>query len=282
MAQAPSTEVAVVGAGPAGPAAALALAAMGAQVVIAAPAPNPARAKADVRTTALMRSSVELLKNLGVWHRCSQSSALIRGVRIIDDRGGLLRAPEVLFRAEEAELADFGANIPNCELNAALLSAAAEHARLEWLATSAVLKITPAEGYLTLDLAEGGQLRATLLAAADGRNSLARSAAGISMHSWTYGQEAIVATVQHARPHDAIATELHRRGGPLTTVPLPGDASSLVWVEACAEAARIADLDEQRFALELGLRLRGLLGGLGGVGPRSRYPLSGLAASRMG
>ena len=69
-----------------------------------------------------------------------------------------------LFRAEEADLSDFGANIPNCQLNAALLSAAAEHPRLEWLATSAVLNITPAEGYLTLDLAEGGQLRATLLA----------------------------------------------------------------------------------------------------------------------
>ena len=32
----------------------------------------------------------------------------------------------------------------------------------------------------------------------------------------------------------AISTELHRRAGPLTVVPLPGGASSLVWVENAA------------------------------------------------
>jgi hypothetical protein len=53
--------------------------------------------------------------------------------------------------------------------------------------------------------------------------------AGIATHTWTYDQAAIAATFGHTRPHTAITTELHRRAGPLTTVPLPGDTSSLVW-----------------------------------------------------
>ena len=65
----------MVGAGPAGLAAALSLAALGAEVVIAAPGHDPARAEADRRTTALLRSSVELLKNLAVWQRCGHESA---------------------------------------------------------------------------------------------------------------------------------------------------------------------------------------------------------------
>ena len=48
----------------------------------------------------------------------------MQGVRIVDDRGGLLRAPEVLFKAEELGLASFGANIANSALNAALFAAA--------------------------------------------------------------------------------------------------------------------------------------------------------------
>src|SRR5262245_55366507 len=116
MAQSPMAEVVVVGAGPAGLAAALALAALGAEVVIAAPAYDPARTETDRRTTALLLGSVELLKNLGVWHRCGSDCAPVRGVRIVDDRGGLLRAPEVLFKAEELGLASFGANIANSVL----------------------------------------------------------------------------------------------------------------------------------------------------------------------
>jgi 2-octaprenyl-6-methoxyphenol hydroxylase len=282
MTQALQTEVAVVGAGPAGLAAALALAACGAQVAVAAPAYDPAHTGADGRTTALMRSSVELLKNLGVWQRCNHAAAPIRGVRIVDDRGGLLRAPEVLFRAEELGLTDFGANMPNSELNAALFAAARQTPGLNWLPTSAVLKVAPAEGCVTLEVSEGGSLTAMLVVAADGRNSLARKAAGIETSSWTYGQAALVANVRHKRSHGAVATELHRRAGPLTTVPLSGEASSLVWVEACAESARLAGLDEPQFRVELGLRLRGLLGALGDIGPRTSYPLSGLAAAHMG
>jgi 2-octaprenyl-6-methoxyphenol hydroxylase len=282
MTHALTTEVAVVGAGPAGLAAALALAASGAQVAVAAPAYDPARTQADGRTTALMRSSVELLKNLDVWQRCSHAAAPIRGVRIVDDRGGLLRAPEVLFRAEELELADFGANMPNSELNAALLAAARETPGLDWLPTSAVVKVAHAGDRVALDFDEGGSLTAMLVVAADGRNSLARKAAGIATKSWTYGQAAIVANVRHKRSHGAIATELHRRSGPLTMVPLSAHASSLVWVEASAESARLASLDEPQFRGELGLRLRGLLGALGDIGPRASYPLSGLTAARMG
>jgi 2-polyprenyl-6-methoxyphenol hydroxylase-like FAD-dependent oxidoreductase len=53
-------QVAVIGAGPAGLAAALSLGAAGIDVVVAAPAPSRS-ALADPRTTALLMPSVELL-----------------------------------------------------------------------------------------------------------------------------------------------------------------------------------------------------------------------------
>ncbi len=282
MAHAQKSEAVVIGAGPAGLTAALALAALGAEVVVAAPAYDPTRAEADRRTSALLQSSLEMLKNLGVWESCRAHGAALEGVRIVDDRGGLLRAPEILFRAQELGLPSFGANIANSALNAALYAAVRCAPRLRWQPTSGVVKVEPGQTSVRVELAEGGALTAALAVAADGRHSITRAAAGIATRTWNYNQAAVAATFGHTRPHGGITTELHRRAGPLTTVPLRGEASSLVWVEAPAEAGRLAQLEERSFCCELAQRLQGLLGSLTSVGPRALYPLAGLSAVRMG
>ena len=275
------TDAVVIGAGPAGLTAALALRAVGIEVVIAAPAYDRTRAEADRRTTALLPSSVELLKNLGVWQNCEHRSAALEGVRIVDDSGGLVRAPEVLFKAQELGLPNFGGNVGNAVLSAALYARASTADGLGWLPTSAVVKVEPAQKAVKIELAEGRAIKAALAVAADGRASIARTAAGIATRTWTYSQTAIAATFHHSRPHGGVTTELHRRAGPLTTVPLPGNASSLVWVEEPAQAAYLAALDDTAFLAELASRLQGLLGSLSDVGPRGVHSLSGLGASRM-
>src|SRR5215813_8063281 len=58
-------ETAVIGAGPTGLVAALALARMGVDVALVGP--PAASAAADQRTTALVGPSIELLRNVGVW-----------------------------------------------------------------------------------------------------------------------------------------------------------------------------------------------------------------------
>jgi 2-octaprenyl-6-methoxyphenol hydroxylase len=282
MARVESTQIAIVGAGPAGLTAALAMSALGADVVLAAPAYDPARAAADRRTTALLLGSVELLKNLGVWPRCERESTPLAGIRVVDDRAGLLRAPEVLFEASDLALPSFGANVPNPALTAALEAAARRAPRIAFVETSAVTEIDIGETSVRLQLAEGGAITAALAVAADGRNSVVRKAAGIGTRTWHHGQAAVATSFHHARPHGGVTTELHRRNGPLTVVPLPGPSSSLVWVEAPAEASRLAALDDAAFLAALEERLQGLLGSLSDAAPRAQYRLAGLHAERMG
>ena len=71
-------DVAVVGAGPAALAAALALATSGLRVALIGPAYDPGRAAQDRRTTALLPSSLEMLRNLGVWRLCAGHAARAR------------------------------------------------------------------------------------------------------------------------------------------------------------------------------------------------------------
>jgi len=305
-------EAAVIGTGPAGLAAALALARVGLETALVGPPYDAAKAAADQRTTALIGPSVDLMRNLGVWEanfrqwavgsRQSQSpedptadprlptAAIsdppgltpILALRIADDRGRLIRAPEMLFRAAEAGVASFGVNIANPALLAALNTAAERAPRLTRIATAGVIGIKPTVASVRLALAEGGAVDATLAVAADGRASRAPAAAGIAVTAWDYPQAAIAASFGHSRPHEATVNELHRPAGPLTTVPLPGRRSAVVWVEEPGEARRLAGLDGTAFAAELEERLQGALGAIGEAGPRAVFALSGRRAERMG
>ncbi len=274
--------VAVVGAGPAGLAAALALAQVGADVVLIGPAPAKAGGgRRDTRTAALLSSSVDLLKALDVWETVAPHAAPLKTVRIVDASRSLLRAPEIAFEAAELGLDAFGYNIPNTVLVDALYARARE--ALDTIVSASVTGITLDDGGVRVACDDGTDVAARLVAAADGRRSVCREAAGITTRAWAYEQSAIATSFGHTLPHDGISTELHREGGSVTTVPLPDpNASSLIWVGSRAETARLLQLDDAAFVAALAERLGGVLGTLSDAGPRAAFPVEGLSADTLG
>ncbi len=298
-----AVDICVAGAGAAGLAAALAIAQSGACVTVLAQAetrdtrtpqdlrardtrtPQDLRAR-DTRTTAILGDGITFLDNIGVWSELRRLSADLRAIRIVDARGGWLTAPEVLFQAHELDRAEFGFNVPNDPLRAALLARAQAHPAVTVVATSDITAILPSDVSVTLKTAENATFVARLLVAADGRRSMARTAAGITARTWTYDQMAIAASFEHAAPHGGVSTELHRRSGPMTTVPLPDTQagrhrSSLVWVETPARAAELMALDAEAFGAAIAHHVQGLLGPIGEVGPRGAFPLGGLMATAV-
>ena len=277
----PVSDFTVIGTGPAGLAAALALAHLGVNGRIAGPRPPSDPDKTDKRTTAIFNGGIVLLQRLGLWGECRAHVAPLEAIRIIDDTGRLFRAPETLFKAKEVGAKVFGYNIPNADLVATLFQTLNASDRIEYIETKAVTAIKPLGDHVLMQLAEDRQIRARLVAGADGRRSLARKAANIAPHRWDYDQAAVVCCFDHSRPHENISTEFHRPGGPLTTVPLPGNSSSLVWVERKARAAALADLGDEAFVGELEQRLGGVLGSISALTPRGHFPLSGMSARQF-
>src|SRR5918995_2250884 len=166
-----TVEAAVVGAGPAGLTAAIALAEAGIETALIA-----RKAPADHRTSALLAGSVAALDTLGVWSHCMAEAAPLRVMRIVDATARLIRAPEVRFAAAEIGLDAFGHNIENRHLVAALEARAQTLNALTRIEDDAVA-VETGGNRATVTLKNGDPVTARLVVGADGRRSLCRAAA---------------------------------------------------------------------------------------------------------
>ena len=274
-------ETAVVGAGPTGLTVALALAHVGAEVALIGPPPLPISSQhPDTRTAALLSSSVDLLKTLEVWDELARHAAPLKAIRIIDASGGLLRAPDIEFKASELGLEAFGYNIANSVLVELLYAQAAS--ALGLLQPSSVERIELSPNHAVLSLKQGMQITARLVVGADGRQSICREQAGIGVSERRTDQATIATSFEHTEPHRGVSTELHRRAGSVTTVPLTDPcASSLIWVGETVEIDGLMRLDETHFGTVLEERLEGLLGRVGKVGARGHFPVAPLVAKSL-
>ncbi len=271
-----TSEVAVVGGGPSGLVAALALSAAGVDaVLIASPLSAP-----DRRTTALLGGSVEILEAVGVWPSLAKSAAPLERLRLVDATRRLLRAPETIFSAAELGLPAFGYNIANVHLHDVLRAAvsAAPDVRVR---EESVVAVEPDAGGVTLRLASGAVARARLAIAADGRNSICRRAAGIEVETRELPQTALALNLRHRRPHGNVSTEFHTESGPFTLVPLPGNRSSLVCVVEPDEADALMALDDAALSLEIERRAHSILGRMEVEDGRAAFPLGFSIAERF-
>ena len=250
-------DVAVIGGGPAGVAAAIALAEAGVNTALIA----RRAAYADNRTTALLGDSVDFLEQLGVWSRCGDAAAPLLTMRLVDDTGRLIRAPEVRFSAQEIGLDQFGYNIENRALMTALEGRAQELPDLIRFDDEAAT-ISPGENDVAIRSGSGASLSARLVVGADGRQSLSRKAAGIEVSRRELDQAALTFNVAHSRPHRNVSTEFHTPQGPCVFVPLPGNRCSVVWVTSPKEAERLKALSDDGLSAAAEAQSHSILGRL--------------------
>ncbi|MBL8629556.1 MAG: UbiH/UbiF/VisC/COQ6 family ubiquinone biosynthesis hydroxylase, partial [Rhodospirillaceae bacterium] len=235
----------------------------------------------DGRASAIAASSQKLLAGVGLWDRMAIKAEPILDIRVSD-------GPSLLFvHYDHADLGEgpLGYMLENRHMREAIAACfeaesfetegiEAQHKNLTVIAPATVQSFSQDADAGAVTLGDGRVIKGKLVVAAEGRVSTLRDAAGIRLTGWDYRQTAIVATIDHERPHQGMAHERFLPAGPFAILPLKGGhQSSLVWTEAAHLADRYLALDEPTFLAEIDERVGGFLGKLSLVGPRFSYPL---------
>jgi 2-octaprenyl-6-methoxyphenol hydroxylase len=270
-------EVAVIGGGLAGMIAAIALGRGGRNVALIA----PSAPRKDRRTTALMDQSIRFLDRLTLWDRLKPAAAPLATMRIIDGTNRLLRAPTATFRSAEVGLEAFGYNFPNSALMDVLEAAVATEGNITRF-TAFADAIEVSADRVAITLSDGEAMVADFAIGADGRKSKLRETVGIDTRNWSYPQSAMVLNFAHSLPHESISTEFHTESGPFTQVPLPGQRSSLVWVQNPSDAQARSELSLAELSNVVEERMQSLLGKVTVEEGVQIWPLSSMMAHRSG
>ncbi len=276
-----ATDVIVTGTGPAGLAAAFACQDAGLKPIAANTSKAASAAAAKGRSAALFNKTVAFLQRLGVWQACQDAAEPLKTLQFIDDTGRLLRAPDCAFHAAEIGESAFGYNIANADLAQAFI-AEAERRGIPVISPGRLVGLHSGATEAEAVFEDGTILNAPLVIGADGRNSTTREASGIRSFSWTYGQTALAGSFSHQHPHNGVCVEFHRRAGPFTLIPLPGNCCSFVWSERNAEAERLLALDDEGFAAEAAKASHFALGRIFDPSERAAFPLSTVLVREYG
>ena len=271
-------DVVVVGAGPAGLCAALALAARGLRVdVVERQSRAALEAPAfDGREIALTYASTRILRELDVLQRIADADiGPLRRARVLDgDHPG--------FEVDAGGgAADLGVLVSNHCIRAAAWQAVGDSDAIAVHDAAAVEAVATDAGSARVVLADGRELRAPLLVVADSRFSETRRALGVPVAMHDFGKTMLVSRVRHAEANDGVAWEWFDQGQTRAFLPLERHLASAVLTVTGAEARRLLALSPRAYADELAARFEGRFGTMEPASSVHAYPLVATWAKRF-
>jgi 2-octaprenyl-6-methoxyphenol hydroxylase len=235
----------------------------------------------DLRALAITRSSQHMFEVMGIWKEIAARAEPLQEILVSDSRPGDNQALTLLHWDSSGDPGQASAHFVEADDLYRILKARMANSKVRWVKADVRL-IDHGPGLATVETSEGERLRARLLIAADGKDSLCRRAAGIEIIRHDYAQIGLVASLDHQRPHGGRAREFFLPGGPFALLPLRGRRSSIVWTEQEGVARAILAEGQERFMDELRKRAGDHLGAMTlAKGPQA-FPLSLSIAKTFG
>ncbi len=264
------TDIAIVGAGLAGASLAVALRASKLRIALIDNRPPAAAAPGwDSRIYAISPANRRFLDEIGAWAHLDQSRITpVHDMEIYGDRGARLD-----FSAYGAGVDELAFMIEAGLMQRELWESVKRQPNVTLLcpAQPASLEIgTPAA---TLALADGSNVEARLVVAADGADSWVRRQAGIDAAVTPYGEKGVVANFTCQRPHYNKAFQWFLGNSVLAWLPLAGNAISIVWSAPDALADELVALSPEALCERVAAAGGHRLGRLEALTPAAAFPL---------
>ena len=279
MSETLKVDVAIVGAGLVGLAAAVALHQAGFSVVLV-DSRNPADADLldeawDARIYAISPKNAQWLSSLGVWPLLAPS------------RIGQMQSMEIYGDADNLKSITLSSSDVNADsLGYIVESKALAHALLRQIEAMAIPtrfncpceSVCNTSDQSVLKIAQGGKVESTLLLAADGNHSWVRQQLNMPMQQKSYEQTAIVANFKVEKPHENVARQwfLQSEYGQsiLAWLPLPNNTISIVWSMSTKDAEAMLTLSDEEFTNNVVTAGNALLGKLELLTPAEKFTLN--------
>ena len=192
------------------------------------------------KTTALLDSSYKLYKNLNILNENNKLYKL-KELKIYDkivNNGKCLN-----FKASEINRECFAYNIEDHELSELLKTNIINDKNIIHIDKN-IKTIEYNHEENILETTDDVKYNYKLIIGADGKNSLCRNSAKIKTKIINFNQSAVIARISHSNNHDNISNEIHRIGGPLTSVPLDNNISAIVWLDHPDKINEVIDANE--------------------------------------
>lgn len=274
-------DLAVVGGGLVG--ASLARAARGLSVALIAKErrsvlPSPVPHAFDARVYAISPANAGFLRELKAWQAIPEARlAPVHAMRVFGDDG----AAALEFDAYRAGVDELAWIVEDGVLQDALWRSLEGRDGLEVIAPAECERVEFGAEGARLRLRDGRELRARLVAGADGARSFVREQAGIDAVEHAYGQTAVVANFACERAHRNVAYQWFQGGPVLALLPLPGEHVSMVWSTSDEHAERLLALEPAALCAEVEAAAKGVLGALALVTAARGFPLRRLRARQL-
>ena len=257
-------DVAVVGAGLVGAAAALALGRSGLRIALIdrrQPRPTTGELGFDVRSVALSRPSLDLI---GI----DIPASPIDRMCVWEEHGG----GRITFSATEARVDALAWMVESSRACAALFDECTRMPNVDWI-EGVVAGIVSNHAGTTLEF-DNRSVAARLLVAADGADSKVRELAGTGLVDRGGGDAAVATVVRTEHTHRNIAYQRFSDAGPLALLPLADPSCcAVIWSAEQTRANELASLDDTAFCAALDGTSELVLGHITEVDRRFVFPL---------
>jgi len=201
----------------------------------------------DLRVSALSIASKTFLDSVGAWQGITDRRFCpFRRMRVWEAEG------DTEFCSDDINYPELGYIVENRLIQLALLERCVAFANIELICPAQLSKINyNPDQDSELHLADGRELVAKLLVAADGGQSRVRQTVGLGVTSWDYQQQALVVYVETAYGQQDITWQRFVPSGPQAFLPLPGHYASLVWYNSPDAVRRLQALPLEQLQAEL-------------------------------
>ena len=231
------------------------------------------------RTTSLNLSSINSLREAGIWETIEKNSQQFEEIYVWDAEG----SSSVQFNAAEISRKDLGVIVHNNIILEAIFNELEKIPEIRLIEEDSLMDVKHDPNKVEISTHAGLNIMSELLIGADGSLSKVRDLSQIPIRTWSYQQQALVASVVTEKSLNKTAFQIFTDTGPIALLPLAqgSNEASLIWSTDEEYGQKILKLERNLLMQELRLKTEDRFGEIICKEDIDSFPLHQLHAKKF-